>query len=140
MRYFLVLASVVGMLIVSACASNPQGTQEVRDNQTLNIRNNDTMEEHHTKRGLQQTDNPKQMNQVGETWGIRLDKEKVHEAIDLVDGVEVRRVNFTGSHAYVSIRATQDNLSDDERKVLENKAQTAVENALPRYRIRVKMR
>ncbi|MFC0525219.1 hypothetical protein ACFFGV_16680 [Pontibacillus salicampi] len=130
---------LVGML--GACAQNPQGTQEVQDVQYLNRQNADTMEGHFMKRGhQQQSDNPKQMNQVGESWGMKLDKEKVHEAMEPIEELQVRRVTFTGHRAYVVVRPVNGTTSQDEKIVLVNQAQQAVENALPRYEVKVHMK
>ncbi len=138
MRILMTSLTIMMALVLGACATNPQGTQEVRDVQSLNKKNTDTMKDHGpTQNGYGlQNESPMQMNQVGETWGLRKDKEKVLEAVEQIPDVEVRRVNFNGSTAHVRVKAT--NISgSDERMTLTHKVRRKIEGALPRYNIRV---
>ncbi|KGX86404.1 hypothetical protein [Pontibacillus marinus] len=138
MRFMMVSITIMMALILGACATNPQGTQEVRDVQSLNQKNTDTFRDHNpTKNGYNlQNESPMQMNQVGETWGLKQDKQKIFEAVEEVPNVEVRRVNFNGSTAHVRVKAT-DISGSDERIALTNKLRRNIEGALPRYKIRV---
>ncbi|QHE53840.1 hypothetical protein [Pontibacillus sp. HMF3514] len=138
MRFIMVSMTIMMALILGACATNPQGTQEVRDVQSLNNKNTDTLKDHNpTKNGYNlQNESPMQMNQVGETWGLKQDKRKIFEAVEEVPNVEVRRVNFNGSTAHVRVKATAISGSD-ERIALTNKLRRKIEGALPRYKIRV---
>ncbi|KGX86461.1 hypothetical protein [Pontibacillus litoralis] len=113
------------LFVLPACTNNQAVNQE---------------KEKYERLSHQQTDNPQQMNQVGESWGLRLDKEKVYETVALIDGVEVRRVNFTGSKAYVAVRATNEDIDEEERNRLEQQTKAALEEALPRYRLQVNIK
>ncbi|KGP92464.1 hypothetical protein N780_13800 [Pontibacillus chungwhensis BH030062] len=139
MRAALVSVGLAAATLLSACASNPQGTDEVRDVQFF-AKNTDSLMEHEPKRSRNlQSDNPMQINQVGETWGLKKDKEKVFEAVDTLEGVTVRRVTFNKDVVRVRVTVEEDIKSNDERMVKAKKIKTAIQRALPRYNIRVKI-
>jgi len=138
MRYIMTTMTIMMVLILGACASNPQGTDEVRDVQSLNTKNTDTLREQGpTHNGyMKQNESPMQMNQTGETWGLRQDKQKILEAVDQVPNVQIRRVNFNGSTAHVRVQA--DAISgSDERIALTNNLTRKLYGPLHRCIIRV---
>ncbi|MCD5324045.1 MULTISPECIES: hypothetical protein [Pontibacillus] len=139
MRIALVSVGLAAAVLLSACASNPQATDEVQDVQFF-ARNTDSMMHHEPKRSRNlQSDNPMQINQVGETWGLRKDREKVYEAVDTLEGVKVRRVIFNKDVVRVRVTVDEDIKSNDERMVTTQNIKTAIQRALPRYNIRVKI-
>lgn len=138
MRYILTSMTIMMALILGACGTNPEGTEEAHDVQSLNTKNTDTLERHEPKHNgyMNQNESPMQMNSVGETWGQRQDKQKIFEAVDQVPNVQVRRVNFNGSTAHVRVKANAIS-GNDERIAMTNKLRREIETALPRYKIRV---
>ncbi|MFQ3546602.1 hypothetical protein Q7A53_21200 [Halobacillus rhizosphaerae] len=85
-----------------------------------------------------QTENPRSINNVGYTWGLKQDRNMMKEAAESVDGVHVKRVIMEASTAWVTVKVDR-NLSKAETTKVQNLIKKKVYNAVPRYNINVKV-
>ncbi|UOQ45338.1 hypothetical protein MUN89_05155 [Halobacillus salinarum] len=85
-----------------------------------------------------QTENPRMIDNVGYTWGLKQDRNMMKEAAEEVKGVSVKRVIIESGTAWVTVSAGK-NLSDNEVQQVRKEVQKKVYNAVPRYDIHVKV-
>lgn len=87
-----------------------------------------------------QIDNPRMINNVGDSWGLKQDREKIKSAAESVPGVEVERVILEGPLVRVTANVDNDRLSDGDRQDWEQQIEQAIYRAVPRYDIKVRVR
>ncbi|MFG6119444.1 hypothetical protein [Thalassobacillus sp. B23F22_16] len=131
MKYHVTAILAFTAILLAACGgADEQGqgpTQDLMDTQ------------HPEERGSQ-IDNPRTINNVGDSWGLKQDREKVKQAAESVPGVEVERVILEGPIVRVTANVDNGRLADGEREEWEEQIEQAIYRAVPRYDIEVRVR
>lgn len=121
-------------LLMTACGqnySNYQGSTNRETIENLSTQNEQTSEV--------ENENPRSMDRVGDTWGLKQDRNLMKEAANQVPGVTVKRVIIEAGQAWVTVEVDRE-LSSDEKMDWTKQIKDAVYRAVPRYNINVKIR
>ncbi|ASF40904.1 hypothetical protein CEH05_17770 [Halobacillus halophilus] len=87
------------------------------------------------------TQNPRLIKYVGDSWGLKQDRKLIKEAAAEVPGVKVKRVILEASQVWVSVdMKNEDKMSDEEIEEWKSEIKQAVYKAVPRYNIHVKIK
>ncbi|MBM7551781.1 hypothetical protein [Thalassobacillus pellis] len=118
-------------LVLTACGGNEGNSRGVsEDEQGAYFTNDAPTDNYH----------PRTMRNVGDTWGLKQDRELIRSAAESVPGVEVQRVIIDSTTARVTANIEQENLSDADKQEWIAQIKQAIERAMPRYDIRVRVR
>ena len=130
----IVLFMAVSVMLLSGCGlqvEKYQGMTSRDDVENMGYNNEVTRGE----------ESPRSMNKVGDTWGLKQDRQMIKEAAQQLPGVEVKRVILEASQVWVTVDVEgEDEMSKDEREDWEAQVQEAVYQAVPRYDIHVKIK
>ncbi|MFD1020074.1 hypothetical protein [Thalassobacillus hwangdonensis] len=85
-------------------------------------------------------DNPRTINNVGRTWGLKQDRDKIIESAESVPGVKVERVILESGFVRVTASIDEKDLSEADKKDWAKQIEETIEGAMPRYDIKVKVR
>ncbi|MYL49514.1 hypothetical protein GLV98_08450 [Halobacillus litoralis] len=133
MRRFLLMAGIA-VFLLSACGlqgEKYQGMTSRDDVENMGYNNEVT-------RGQE---SPRSMNKVGDTWGLKQDRQMIKEAAQQLPGVEVKRVTLEANQVWVTAHIEGDeDLSKEEKEEWKAQIQEAVYQAVPRYDIHVKIK
>ncbi|MFD2922925.1 hypothetical protein [Halobacillus naozhouensis] len=130
----IIMAGVLMTLLMTACGqnySNYQGSTNRETIENLSTQNEQTSEV--------ENENPRSMDRVGDTWGLKQDRNLMKEAANQVPGVTVKRVIIEAGQAWVTVEVDRE-LSSDEKMDWTKQIKDAVYRAVPRYNINVKIR
>ncbi|CDQ18816.1 hypothetical protein [Halobacillus karajensis] len=129
-----ILFTVLALMFLSACGfqgEKYQGMTNRDDVENMGYNNEVTRE----------TENPRTINKVGDTWGLKQDREMMKEAAQEMPGVEVKRVILESNQAWVTVHVDgEEDLSKEERADWTSQIQEAIYQAVPRYDIHVKIK
>jgi hypothetical protein len=134
MKYGMMFAVAGMFLIMTACGNLDKYQGQTEDP------NPAAEEMEFVDRPPSGVDNPRMINDVGETWGLAEDREKIKQAAESVPGVDVQRIILEASKVRVTADVDRENLSEADKKDWEEQILNAVEQAMPRYDITVKVR
>ncbi|WP_082232654.1 hypothetical protein [Halobacillus massiliensis] len=84
-----------------------------------------------------QTNNPRSIERVGETWGLKQDRDQIRNAAHTVPGVHVQRIIMENNHAWVTV-STEEKLSDNEKEQWTLDLAEKIQDAVPSYDVSVK--
>ncbi|REJ05370.1 MULTISPECIES: lipoprotein [Halobacillus] len=133
MRRFLLMAGMA-VFLLSACGlqgEKYQGMTSRDDVENMGYNNEVT-------RGQE---SPRSVNKVGDTWGLKQDRENIEKAAEQLPGVEVKRVTLEANQVWVTAHLEGDEkLSNEEKADWESQIREAVYQAVPRYDIHVKVK
>ncbi|UOQ94971.1 hypothetical protein MUO14_08605 [Halobacillus shinanisalinarum] len=127
-------ALVMMTLITAACGQqydNFQGSTNREDIENMSLQDENTSDAEY--------ENPRSMDRVGDTWGLKQDREMMKEAANQVPGVTVKRVIIEAGQAWVTVSVDRE-LSSDEEMDWSEQIKDSVYSAVPRYNINVKIR
>ncbi|KHE72522.1 hypothetical protein [Halobacillus sp. BBL2006] len=86
------------------------------------------------------TENPRLIKYVGDTWGLKQDRELIKKTVNDMPGVTVKRVIIEASRVWVTVDIDgEDKLSKAELEDWKDEIHQAVYKAVPRYDINVKV-
>ncbi|WP_037986078.1 hypothetical protein [Thalassobacillus devorans] len=125
-------AIIMGAAIFLAACGGAGGKDQGADEGLMDTQNTE-------ERG-NQIDNPRMINNVGDSWGLKQDREKIKSAAESVPGVEVERVILEGPLVRVTANVPDNSLSDGDRQDWEQQIEQAIYRAVPRYDIKVRVR
>lgn len=138
MRKFTYLAMFVAILfVIGGCGAGNQN-HSLDDMQRLSTTNDNTDLVNVNDTDVK-SDNPRSINQVGETWGKGHDRQKIVDSLAGVNGAEVSRVTFFGNTARVTVNIDED-LSEENRQIWYNKIKQTIEKAMPRYKVKLNLK
>ncbi|WP_181346756.1 hypothetical protein [Thalassobacillus sp. CUG 92003] len=83
--------------------------------------------------------NPRQIGNVGNTWGLKVDRDKIKAAAESVEGVDVQRIILEAAYVRVTVKV-DDKMTGKERDSKEREVRLAAERAVPRYDYHVKVK
>ncbi|WP_173918563.1 hypothetical protein [Halobacillus sp. Marseille-Q1614] len=83
------------------------------------------------------TDNPRSIERVGDTWGLKQDRDQIRNAAHTVPGVHVQRIIMENNHAWVTV-STDKKLADDEKEQWTKDMAKTIRDAVPGYDVTVK--
>ncbi|WP_101842372.1 hypothetical protein [Halobacillus sp. Marseille-P3879] len=83
--------------------------------------------------------NPRSIERVGETWGVKEDRQQIKEAAQTIPGVDVERIIIDADNARVTVRLMED-LNEEDLERLTDNIEQRVSNAVPEYNVRVKVK
>ncbi|MBH0230576.1 hypothetical protein H0267_10160 [Halobacillus sp. KCTC 3957] len=87
------------------------------------------------------TQNPRSIKNVGNTWGLKQDRQMIKDAVAQMEGVEVRRVILEASQVWVSVDVdNEEDMSKEEKEQMQEKIKQTIFKAVPRYNIHVKIK
>ncbi|QHT48174.1 hypothetical protein M662_17370 [Bacillus sp. SB49] len=87
------------------------------------------------------TENPRSIDKVGYTWGLKQDRENMKEAVQQLPGVDVKRIILEAGDAWVTVDIDGEaDMSDSELSEWKKQIQEAVFQAVPRYDVHVKIK
>ncbi|MGP4059176.1 hypothetical protein [Halobacillus litoralis] len=131
-RFILMLA--VSLMLMTACGlqmENYQGQTSRDDVENMGM-NNEATEE---------TENPRSISKVGDTWGMKQDRELIKESAQELPGVEVKRVILEANKVWVTVDiAGEDEMSEKEKEEWKAQVEEAIYQAVPSYDIQVKIK
>ncbi|WP_079528297.1 hypothetical protein [Halobacillus hunanensis] len=130
----IIMAGILMTLFMTACGQeyeNFQGSTTRDDIENLSVKDEHTSEA--------EIENPRSMDLVGDTWGLKQDRELMKEAANQVPGVTVKRVIIEAGQARVTVDVDRE-LSSDEKMDWSKQIKEAVYSAVPRYNINVNIR
>ncbi|MFG6114049.1 hypothetical protein ACGTN9_02585 [Halobacillus sp. MO56] len=130
MKYQATAIMIFAAILLAACGG--VGDQDQAGEGLMNTQNPE-------EKGSQ-IDNPRMINNVGDSWGLKQDREKIKSAAESVPGVEVERIILEGPLVRVTANVDNDRLSDGDRQDWEQQIEQAIYRAVPRYDIKVRVR
>ncbi len=130
----IIMAGILMTLFMTACG---QGYENFQGSTTRDDIENLSVKDEHTSEA--EIENPRSMDNVGNTWGLKQDRELMKEAANQVPGVTVKRVIIEAGQAWVTVDVDR-KLSSDEKMDWTKQIKEAVYKAVPRYNINVKIR
>ncbi|SFK15062.1 hypothetical protein SAMN04487936_10825 [Halobacillus dabanensis] len=86
-------------------------------------------------------ENPRSVNKVGDTWGLKQDRQMIKDAAQELPGVQVKRVILEANQVWVTVDLEgEKDMSKEEKADWESQIQEAIYQAVPRYDIHVKIK
>lgn len=134
MKHCFIIPATLLCLFAAGCGTQVekyQGQTSRDDVENMGLNNEVTMED----------ENPRSVNKVGHTWGLKQDREMAKTAAQQLEGVTVKRVIMESDQIWVTVDvAGEDEMSDEERDEWKEQIGQAVYKAVPRYDIHVKIK
>lgn len=129
-----IIYMVLSIMLLSACGMQGekyQGITSRDDVENMGYNNEVT-------RGQE---SPRSMNKVGDTWGLKQDRQMIKDAAQELPGVQVKRVILEANQVWVTVDIEgEEEMSKEEKADWESQIQEAVYQAVPRYDIHVKIK
>lgn len=134
MKQHVLIPAAVLCLLAAGCGTQVekyQGQTSRDDVENMGMNNEVTMED----------ENPRSVNKVGHTWGLKQDRELIKTAAQQLEGVAVKRVIMEADQVWVTVDiAGEEDMSEEEREEWKDQVGEAVYKAVPRYDIHVKIK
>ncbi|ARI76060.1 hypothetical protein [Halobacillus mangrovi] len=87
------------------------------------------------------TQNPRSIKYVGETWGLKQDRELIKKSVEQMPGVNVKRVILEASRVWVTVDIDgEKDMSKAEKEEWKKEIEQTIYQAVPRYDVDVKIR
>ncbi|RWZ58966.1 hypothetical protein EQV77_08410 [Halobacillus fulvus] len=129
-----VLVLMMVLVMLSACGlqvEKYQGQTSRDDVENMGANNKVTSE----------TEHPRMVQNVGDTWGKKQDREQIRTAVELMPEVSVKRIILEAGRAWVTVDVEgEDELSESEKKDWQEEIEQAIYKAAPRYDVQVKVK
>ncbi|MGI8316602.1 hypothetical protein [Halobacillus mangrovi] len=125
---------VISAFILAACGfqmENYQGETSRDDVENMGMNEKVTTD----------TQNPRSIKYVGDTWGLKQDRELIKESVEQMPGVNVKRVILEASRVWVSVDIDgEKDMSKAEKEEWKKEIEQTIYQAVPRYDVDVKIR
>ncbi|WP_226581437.1 YhcN/YlaJ family sporulation lipoprotein [Halobacillus litoralis] len=129
-----ILTMLLSLAVLTACGLQTekyQGQTSRDDVENMGMNNDVTRE----------NENPRSMNKVGKTWGLKQDRQMIKEAAQKLEGVEVKRVIIEANKVWVTVDVEgEKDMSKEELDEWKSQIKEAVYQAVPRYDIAVRIK
>ncbi|MCP3027563.1 hypothetical protein [Halobacillus sp. A5] len=84
-------------------------------------------------------ENPRSIERVGDTWGVKEVRQQISEAAQTIPGVDVERIIIEADNAWVTV-SVADDLSGNELERWTHNVEERITNAVPDYNVTVKVK